>query len=181
VIAQELASMGIIADERFKCEQATGAPETAIVLCAVPDEIVETHPKNDTDISAAKTRSALAQTALELFPAVHALLARKRDHGRARAALLCNSRVIAAPPGAQPGSTASNIQSKGRCIAAVHRRIEDTVLEINRYGPSKRRAQLERLFAGLTDIVEDLERKALPAGEEAAAEVEKPKSAVSGG
>jgi hypothetical protein len=52
------------------------------------------------------------------------------------------------------------------CIAAVRRRIEDTVLELIRYTPSKRRAQLERLFAALADTITDLERKALPPAEE---------------
>ena len=58
------------------------------------------------------------------------------------------------------------------CIAAVRRRIEDTVLELNRYTPPKRRAQLERLFAALADTIPDLEHKALPAEAEAAAEAE---------
>jgi hypothetical protein len=65
------------------------------------------------------------------------------------------------------------------CIAAVRRRVEDTVLELNRHR-AKRRSQLERLFAGLTAIIEDLEHKLLAAGE-AAAEGDKRKSALSGG
>jgi Protein of unknown function (DUF3102) len=52
------------------------------------------------------------------------------------------------------------------CVAVVRRRIEDTILELNRRTPPKRRAELERLFAGLADIIADLEQKALPAAEE---------------
>jgi hypothetical protein len=64
-----------------------------------------------------KDKERARQRALELFAPAHALLARKRDHGRAEAALLVlygirNSRLMAAPPGAQPGSTINNIQSK---------------------------------------------------------------------
>jgi hypothetical protein len=62
------------------------------------------------------------------------------------------------------------------CTAVVRRRIEDTILELNRYTPKKRRASLERLFAALTNIIAGLEHKALPAAEEDAAEVEKRKS-----
>jgi hypothetical protein len=58
------------------------------------------------------------------------------------------------------------------CIAVVRRRIEDTVLELSRRR-AKRRSQLGRLFAGLTDVIEDLEHKVLAADEEAAAEAEK--------
>jgi hypothetical protein len=55
------------------------------------------------------------------------------------------------------------------CVAVVRRRIEDTILELDRRTPPKRRAGLERLFAGLTDMIADLEQKALPAAEEDAA------------
>jgi hypothetical protein len=47
----------------------------------------------------------------------------------------------------------------------VRRRIEDTVLELNRHR-AKRRPRLERLFAGLTDIIEDLEHKELAVAED---------------
>ncbi len=108
--AQAMPRQG--ASSGFKYGRATGALETAIVLCAVPIEIVEPSawkwhwhlPGND--------KERARQRALELFPASHALLARKRDHGRAEAALLAldglhHSRCIAAPPGAQPGSIKS--------------------------------------------------------------------------
>ena len=65
------------------------------------------------------------------------------------------------------------------CIAGVRRRIEDTVLELNRYTPSKRRAQLERLFAGLGDTIQDVENKALAAGGEDAAAIADKRKALS--
>jgi hypothetical protein len=65
------------------------------------------------------------------------------------------------------------------CIAAVRRRIEDTVLELNRYTPSKRRAQLERLFAGLGGTIQDIENKALAAGGEDAAAIADKRKALS--
>jgi hypothetical protein len=55
------------------------------------------------------------------------------------------------------------------CVAAVRRRIEDTVLEQTRYRAKKRRPQLERLFAGLTDTIEDLEHNSLAVAEDDAA------------
>ena len=55
------------------------------------------------------------------------------------------------------------------CVAAVRRRIEDTVLELNRHRTKKCRPQLERLFAGLTDTIEDLEHNALAVAEDDAA------------
>jgi hypothetical protein len=62
------------------------------------------------------------------------------------------------------------------CIAVVRRRIEDTVVELSRHS-AKRRAQLERLFAALTDAITDLERKVLPAADgDAAVSAEKRKA-----
>jgi hypothetical protein len=62
------------------------------------------------------------------------------------------------------------------CVATVRRRIEDTVLELNRPRAKKCRPELERLFAALADAIADLERKALPAEEETAAEAAKCKA-----
>jgi hypothetical protein len=55
---------------------------------------------------------------LELFSGAHSLLARKKDHGRAEAALLALygirvSRLMTAPPGAQPGLPSDQTQSSG--------------------------------------------------------------------
>jgi hypothetical protein len=62
-------------------------------------------------------KEASRQRALQLFPGAHALLARKRDHGRAEASLLAlygfhNFRGNATPPGAQPGSISQTINEE---------------------------------------------------------------------
>jgi hypothetical protein len=59
-------------------------------------------------IATNKDKGRSRQRALELFPAAHALLARKLDHRRDEPALsvlygLRNSRLMAMPLGAQPG------------------------------------------------------------------------------
>jgi len=72
----------------FKYGRAVGAIEAAIVLSGVPMTIVEAatwkrfHRLYGTD------KEASRQRALQLFPASHSLLARKKDHGRGEAALL---------------------------------------------------------------------------------------------
>jgi crossover junction endodeoxyribonuclease RuvC len=105
--AQAMPKQG--ASSGFKYGRAVGALEASIVLCEVPIEIIEPSAWKRHWHLPGKDKERARQRALELFPAAHALLARKRDHGRAEAALLAlyglrNSRVIAAPPGAQPGS-----------------------------------------------------------------------------
>jgi crossover junction endodeoxyribonuclease RuvC len=87
----------------FKSDRATGA------LCATPLEIIEPTARKTFWKLPPKGKERSWQRALELFPAAHGLLARKLDHGRAEAALIAlyglrNSRLTAAPPGAQPGS-----------------------------------------------------------------------------
>jgi hypothetical protein len=75
--------------------------------CTVPIEIVEPSNSIQRWRLPGKDKERACQSALEPFPAARALLARKRDHGRAEAPLglygIRNSRVVAAPPGAQPG------------------------------------------------------------------------------
>jgi crossover junction endodeoxyribonuclease RuvC len=106
------------ASSGFKYGRATGALETAIILCAVPIEIVEPTAWKRHWRLPGKDKERARQRALELFPAAHGLLARKKDHGRAEAALIAlfgirNSRVIAAPPGAQPGSIKHESSNQG--------------------------------------------------------------------
>jgi hypothetical protein len=48
------------------------------------------------------------------------------------------------------------------CVAAVHRRIEDAITEIQSRYKGKSRTKIERLFAALTDTLADLEHKTLP-------------------
>jgi crossover junction endodeoxyribonuclease RuvC len=104
--AQAMPRQG--ASSGFKYGRAVGALEAAIVLCAVPLEIVEPSAWKRFWKLPPKDKERSRQRALELFPAAHALLARKKDHGRAEATLIAlfgirNSRVIAATAGAQPG------------------------------------------------------------------------------
>jgi hypothetical protein len=52
------------------------------------------------------------------------------------------------------------------CVAAVRRRIEDTVTQIRSRHKNKSRQRIERLFAALTDTLTDLEHKVLPSTED---------------
>ena len=86
----------------FKYGRAVGALEAAVMLCGVPLEIIEPTAWKRFWKLPPKDKERSRQRALELFPAAHALLARKLDHGRAEAALIAvfgirNSRSIAAP------------------------------------------------------------------------------------
>jgi hypothetical protein len=88
----------------FKYGKATGALEAAIVLCAVPLEIVEATAWKHFWKLPPKDKERSRQRALELFPSAHALLARKKDHGRAEASLIAlyglrTSRAVPTSPG----------------------------------------------------------------------------------
>jgi len=72
----------------FKYGRAVGAIEATIVLHAVPLKIVEPTAWKRFWGLPAKEKEKSRQRALEVFPAAHALLARKRDHNRAEAALI---------------------------------------------------------------------------------------------
>jgi crossover junction endodeoxyribonuclease RuvC len=108
--AQAMPRQG--ASSGFKYGRATGALEAAVTLCLVPLEIVEPTAWKRFWKLPPKDKEHGRQRALQLFPAAHTLLARKLDHGRAEAALIAlyglrNSRLMATPPGAQPGSIQS--------------------------------------------------------------------------
>src|SRR5262249_42858784 len=86
----------------FKYGKATGALETVVALCTVPMEIVEPSAWKKHFHLPGKDKERARQRALELFPAAHDLLPRKRDHGRGEAALIAlfglrNSRLVRAP------------------------------------------------------------------------------------
>jgi crossover junction endodeoxyribonuclease RuvC len=72
----------------FKYGRAVGALETVIALGRIPLTVLEPavwkrrHGLYGTD------KETSRQRALQLFPAAHALLARRKDHGRAEAALI---------------------------------------------------------------------------------------------
>ena len=84
--AQAMPKQG--ASSGFKYGRAVGAIEAAIALCAIPVEIVEPSVWKRFHKLPGKEKEASRQRALEIFPASHALLARKLDHGRAEASLI---------------------------------------------------------------------------------------------
>lgn len=93
----------------FKYGRAVGAIEAAVVLSGVPIEIIEPSKWKRHFHLPGKNKERARQFALEFFSSAHALLARKRDHGRAEAALLglygiLHSRLVAAPRSVQPES-----------------------------------------------------------------------------
>jgi crossover junction endodeoxyribonuclease RuvC len=75
----------------FLFGRSTGALEAAIILCEIPITIVEPSVWKRRHKLRGKDKEGARQLALQLFPAAHALLARKRDHGRAEAALIALS------------------------------------------------------------------------------------------
>jgi crossover junction endodeoxyribonuclease RuvC len=84
--AQALPKQG--ASSGFKYGRATGAIEAVIACCEIPITIVEPATWKKFHHLRGGDKQISRQRALQLFPAMHALLARKRDHGRAEAALL---------------------------------------------------------------------------------------------
>jgi crossover junction endodeoxyribonuclease RuvC len=98
------------ASSGFKYGRAVGALEATIALCGLPLEIVEPSMWKQSFRLRGGDKESARQRALLLFPQGHVVLYRKRDHGRAEAALiafygLTVSRPMTAPPGAQPGSS----------------------------------------------------------------------------
>jgi len=84
--AQAMPKQG--ASSGFKYGRAVGAIEAAIILCSIPVEIVEPSAWKRHWHLPGKDKESGRQKALQLFPAAHAALARKKDHGRAEAALI---------------------------------------------------------------------------------------------
>lgn len=76
------------ASSGFSYDRAVGAIEAVIALCQISMILVEASGWKRQLHLPGKDKEAARQRALQLFPAQHALLARKRDHGRAEAALL---------------------------------------------------------------------------------------------
>jgi crossover junction endodeoxyribonuclease RuvC len=85
------------ASSGFSYGRAVGAIEATIALCQIPLILVEASVWKRRLHLPGKDKEAARQRALQLFPAQHALLARKKDHGRADAALL----VVASLEGAK--------------------------------------------------------------------------------
>jgi crossover junction endodeoxyribonuclease RuvC len=72
----------------FKYGRAVGAIEAVIACCEIPLTIVEPTAWKKFHQLRGGDKEAGRQRALQLFPAAHALLARKKDHGKAEAALI---------------------------------------------------------------------------------------------
>ncbi|HVI65239.1 MAG TPA: crossover junction endodeoxyribonuclease RuvC [Bradyrhizobium sp.] len=84
--AQAMPHQG--ASSGFKYGRAVGATEAAIALSGIPVTIIEPAVWKRAFCLPGKNKEAARQRALELFPAAHSLIARKRDHGRAEASLI---------------------------------------------------------------------------------------------
>jgi crossover junction endodeoxyribonuclease RuvC len=84
------------ASSGFSYGRAVGAIEAIVALCSIPLILVEASAwKRRLHLPADK--EAARQKALQLFPSQHALLARKKDHGRAEAALIAVASLERAP------------------------------------------------------------------------------------
>jgi crossover junction endodeoxyribonuclease RuvC len=72
----------------YKYGRAVGAIEATLVLCTIPCTILEPSVWKKFHGLRGKDKELSRQHALQKFPAAHALLARRKDHGRAEAALI---------------------------------------------------------------------------------------------
>jgi crossover junction endodeoxyribonuclease RuvC len=84
--AQAMPRQG--ASSGFKYGRAVGAIEATVALCSIPLEIIEPSVWKRFWRLPGKDKERARQLALEKFPAAHASLARKKDHGRGEAALI---------------------------------------------------------------------------------------------
>ena len=84
--AQAMPKQG--ASSGFKYGRAVGAIEAVIACCAIPMTIVEPSIWKRFHQLRGGDKEGGRQRALQLFPAAHASPARKKDHGRAEAALI---------------------------------------------------------------------------------------------
>jgi Holliday junction resolvasome RuvABC endonuclease subunit len=89
--AQAMPKQG--ASSGFKYGRAVGAIEAVIAGCAIPLTIIEPTSWKKFHGLRGGDKETSRQRALQLFPSAHALLARKRDHGRAEAALIALAQV----------------------------------------------------------------------------------------
>jgi crossover junction endodeoxyribonuclease RuvC len=84
--AQAMPKQG--ASSGFKYGRATGALEAVLACCEIPMTVIEPSMWKKFHQLRGGDKEAARQRALQLFPAAHALLARKKDHGRGEAALI---------------------------------------------------------------------------------------------
>jgi crossover junction endodeoxyribonuclease RuvC len=85
------------ASSGFSYGRAVGAIEAVVALCSIPMVLIEPSTWKKRLHLPGKDKEAARQKALQLFPSQHALLARKKDHGRADACLLVVASVERAP------------------------------------------------------------------------------------
>jgi crossover junction endodeoxyribonuclease RuvC len=85
------------ASSGFSYGRAVGSVEAVVALCSIPMILVEASGWKRQLHLPGKDKEAARQRALQLFPAQLALLARKRDHGRAEAALIVVASLGRAP------------------------------------------------------------------------------------
>ena len=76
------------ASSGFSYGRAVGAIEAVVALCSIPLILVEASAWKKRLHLPGKDKEAARQKALQLFPAQHVLLSRKKDHGRGEAALI---------------------------------------------------------------------------------------------
>jgi crossover junction endodeoxyribonuclease RuvC len=84
--AQAMPKQG--ASSGFKYGRSVGSIEAVISCCEIPLTIIEPAAWKKFHQLRGGEKEASRQRALMLFPAAHALLARKKDHGRGEAALI---------------------------------------------------------------------------------------------
>ena len=84
--AQAMPKQG--ASSGFKYGRAVGAIEAVLACCEIPMTIIEPTAWKKFHQLRGGDKEAGRQRALQLFPAAHVLFARKKDHGRAEAALI---------------------------------------------------------------------------------------------
>jgi crossover junction endodeoxyribonuclease RuvC len=84
--AQAMPRQG--ASSGFKYGRAVGALEAVLAGCEIPMTIIEPTMWKKVHQLRGHEKEASRQRALQLFPAAHAVFARKMDHGRAEAALI---------------------------------------------------------------------------------------------
>jgi crossover junction endodeoxyribonuclease RuvC len=85
------------ASSGFSYGRAVGAIEAVVTMCSVPMTLVEASGWKRRLHLPGKDKEAARQRALQLFPSQHALLALKKWHGRAEAALIVVAGLKRAP------------------------------------------------------------------------------------
>jgi len=84
--AQAMPKQG--ASSGFKYGRAVGAIEAVLTCCEIPMTIVEPSVWKKFHQLRGGDKEGGRQRALQLFPSAHPAFARKKDHGRAEAALI---------------------------------------------------------------------------------------------